>query len=237
MKEEDLFPPVRRLLEDLGYIVHAEVKNCDVTATKDEELIVVELKKNLTTKLLAQAVSRQKTGADVYVAVPKPTNYKPRAYRDTLNLLKKLELGLIFVNLLEGNSFAEVVCDPAPFTGVRVDPRKKSRLLKEINARSVEMNQGGITRRKIITAYTERCIHIACALQRFGEMSAKELSVLGMVHKDVYNALRGNHYGWFYKVEKGVYALTLKGRRDLDNYPEFVTYYSELLEKKNQDAT
>lgn len=99
------------------------------------------------------------------------------------------------------------------------------------------MNQGGITRRKIITAYTERCIHIACALQRFGEMSAKELSVLGMVHKDVYNALRGNHYGWFYKVEKGVYALTLKGRRDLDNYPEFVTYYSELLEKKNQDAT
>ena len=232
MKEEDLFLPVRQLFEDLGYTVNAEVNNCDVTATKDGELVVVELKKNLTTKLLAQAVARQKTGADVYVAVPKPKNYKPKAYRDTLYMLKKLELGLLFVNLLEGNSFAEVVCDPSPFTGVRVDGRKKTRLLKEINARSVEMNRGGITRKKIITAYTERCIHIACALQKFGEMSAKELSNLGMEHRDVYNSLRGNHYGWFYKVEKGIYALTLKGRRELDGYPELVTYYCALLEKR-----
>lgn len=142
MKEEDLFPPVRRLLEDLGYIVHAEVKNCDVTATKDEELIVVELKKNLTTKLLAQAVSRQNTGADVYVAVPKPTNYKPRAYRDTLNLLKKLELGLIFVNLLEGNSFAEVVCDPAPFTGRPGGSPKKIPSIKR-NQRPKRGNESG----------------------------------------------------------------------------------------------
>ncbi len=232
MKESDLFPPVQRLFEDLGYTVHAEVKNCDVTATKDRELIVIELKKNLTTRLLAQAVSRQKTGADVYVAVPKPKNYQPRSFRDTLYLLKKLELGLIFVNLLEGNSFAEVALDPAPFPGVRVDSRKKARLQKEIESRSVELNQGGVTRRKLITAYTERCIHMACALQKFGEMSPKALSLLGIAHKDVVNALRGNHYGWFYKVEKGVYALTLKGRQELLEYPELVTYYQALLEKR-----
>lgn len=232
MRESDLFPPIRRLFEDLGYVVHAEVKNCDVTATKGDELIVVELKKSLTTKLLAQAVTRQKTGALVYVAIPKPKKYRPRAYRETLDLLKKLELGLIFVNLPDGNAFAEVVQDPEPFAGLRLDPRKKAGILKEINARSVEMNQGGITRTKIVTAYTERCIHIACALQKFGEMSPKAISQLGIAHKDVYSILQKNHYGWFYRVEKGVYALTLKGRRELSQYPEFVTYYNTLLEKK-----
>ena len=234
MKETDLFLPIRRLFEDLGYTVHAEVRDCDVTATKDEELIVIELKRNLSVRLLEQALTRQKTGAMVYVAVPKPKNYKPRAYRETLAVIEKLELGLIFVNLLEGNSFAEVVCDPKPYSGVRINSKKRTQLRKEIENRSVGVNQGGSSRQKIVTAYTERCIRIACALQQYGEMSAKELSGLGIDHKAAYHALRANHYGWFYKVEKGVYALTLKARQDLKKYPEFVAYYMALMENNQK---
>lgn len=230
MKETDLFPPIKRLFEDLGYTVHAEVMDCDVTATRDDVLIVIELKRNLSVRLLEQALTRQKTGASVYLAVPKPRNYKPRAYRETLAVLQKLELGLIFVNLLDGNSFAEVVLDPAPFTGTHINPKKQAALRKEIASRSVGVNQGGSTRQKIVTAYTERCIFIACAMQKYGELSAKQLHELGIEHKAAYNALRGNHYGWFYKVEKGVYALTLKGRNDLKKYPEFTAYYTAMLD-------
>lgn len=231
MKESDLFPPVRRLLEELGYLVHAEVVHCDVTATKGDDLLVIELKRSLSAPLLAQAVSRQKLGASVYVAVPKPKNYRPRAFADTLYLLKKLELGLIFVNLLEGNSFAEVVLDPQPFTGVKLNPKKRAQLLKEHNSRSVELNHGGVTQQKIITGYTERCVKIACILTKFGEMSPKAISAYGLDRKDVANALRGNYYGWFYRVEKGIYALTLKGKHGLKSYPELVAYYNGLLER------
>ena len=38
MRESDLYPPIRAFLEDAGYLVRSEVKDCDVTATKDDEL-------------------------------------------------------------------------------------------------------------------------------------------------------------------------------------------------------
>ena len=75
MTEKELFPPVRDLFVKRGYKVNAEVRDCDVTATKDDEFIIIELKKNLSVTLLAQGLKRLKTGADVYIAVPKPKKY------------------------------------------------------------------------------------------------------------------------------------------------------------------
>lgn len=54
MTEKELFPPVRDLFVKRGYKVNAEVRDCDVTATKDDEFIIIELKKNLSVTLLAQ---------------------------------------------------------------------------------------------------------------------------------------------------------------------------------------
>ena len=48
MTEKELFPPVRDLFVKRGYKVNAEVRDCDVTATKDDEFIIIELKKNLS---------------------------------------------------------------------------------------------------------------------------------------------------------------------------------------------
>ena len=45
LREKDLYGPVRDYLENLGYQVKGEVKDCDIAALRDGELIVVELKR------------------------------------------------------------------------------------------------------------------------------------------------------------------------------------------------
>ena len=74
--EEDLYDPVKDFLLQKGYKVNGEVKDCDVTAMKDESLIVVELKKNLSVTLISQAVKRQKVADSVYIAIPKPLKFR-----------------------------------------------------------------------------------------------------------------------------------------------------------------
>ena len=44
MLETELYLPVKAFLEAQGYRVRGEVKNCDIAATKDDELLIVELK-------------------------------------------------------------------------------------------------------------------------------------------------------------------------------------------------
>jgi hypothetical protein len=44
MRETDLYAPVKVWLEGHGYEVHAEVHGCDPTATRGDDLVVVELK-------------------------------------------------------------------------------------------------------------------------------------------------------------------------------------------------
>ena len=59
-REWELFEPVRRLFAERGYSVNAEVRDCDVTAVKNDELVIIELKTSLSVALLAQGVKRQR---------------------------------------------------------------------------------------------------------------------------------------------------------------------------------
>ncbi len=232
--ESELFEPVRALFCDAGYKVNAEVKDCDVTAVKDDEFIIIELKKNLSVTLLAQGLRRQKTGAKVYVAVPKPKNYSPKKYRDTFYVLKKLELGLIFVTLRGDYSFAEIIIEPQEFfPPVSKNYKKRKAILEEINGRTIDTNTGGVTKRKIATAYTEKCINIACILDTYGELSPKQVRDYGGA-ENCGSIMRINAYGWFEKVQKGVYRITLKGRKGLLEYPELEKYYTEKLLGKQE---
>ena len=56
--ETDLYPPLFRYLTDQGYTVRSEVKHSDVTATKGDDLIIIELKRTFGTALLVQAIKR-----------------------------------------------------------------------------------------------------------------------------------------------------------------------------------
>lgn len=233
--ESDLFLPVKELFLNAGYSVNAEVKDCDVTATKGDELIICELKKNLSVQLLTQALIRQRSGAKVYVAVPKPKNYNARKFKDTLYLLKKLELGLVFVTLKGSLSFAEIVYEPLPFVPAALNRKKRASILKEIEGRSIDLNTGGVRGKKIATAFCERNIHIACALDIYGDLSPKKLSKLTDIEK-ASSILSMNAYGWFYKVSRGIYGITDKGRREILDYPELEGHYTKiLLDQKNTE--
>ena len=234
MTEKELYPPIRDLFEKRGYKVNAEVKDCDMTAVKDDEFIIVELKRNMTVTLLAQGLRRQRTGADVFVAVPKPKNYSFNKYRQVFSVLKKLELGLIFVSLRGGHSFAEIVFEPKPYTSNYKNYKKRKEILTEIEGRTVETNTGGITGTKIVTAYTEKCIKIACILDMYGELSPKGIREKGGAD-NTQTILRSNVYKWFRKIDKGLYGITDEGRRSLMDYPELEKYYTEMLMKEKQN--
>ena len=233
MTEKELYLPIHDLFEKRGYRVNAEVKDCDMTAVKDDEFIIVELKKNLSVALLAQGLKRQRTGADVFVAVPKPKQYSFRKFRSMFSVLKKLELGLIFVSLRGEHSFAEIVFEPKPYTSTYINRKKRKEIISEINGRTIDTNTGGVTGTKIITAYTEKCIHIACILDMYGDMSPKQIQNLGGAD-NTYTILRSNVYGWFKKTQKGIYGITDEGRKGILEYPELEKYYTELLLKQTK---
>ena len=63
LRESDLYGPVRDYLEGLGYEVKGEVRDCDITALRDGELIVVELKRGFTLELVYQEQVPDKSAA------------------------------------------------------------------------------------------------------------------------------------------------------------------------------
>jgi len=227
MREEELFPPIKSLFESMGFSVNAEVKNCDITASNEDGFIIIEMKRNLSVALLAQGLNRQRTGGDVYVAVPKPKNYNAKKYHDILCVLKKLELGLILVTLNEDYSYAEIALDPAPYNGTRVYSYRKKALLTEIAERKCDTNTGGVTGRKVATAYTEKAVHIACLLEKYGTLTTKELRELGSDSAKTTSILSSNFYGWFEKLDKTTYKLSDKWNDSL--YTELIKYYRTLV--------
>ena len=95
IKESDLYQPIKDYLDSLGYDTKGEVKNCDITAIKDDELVVVELKKGFTIELLYQAIERQKIADSVYVAIPFPKRgYKPTKIKPTSSRLQSVTISL-----------------------------------------------------------------------------------------------------------------------------------------------
>ncbi len=239
MLEKELYESVKLFLEDLGFQVQAEVKDCDVVGQKGEDLVIVELKRNLSVRLLTQAVQRQKLGADVYVAIPKPTRYKyDKKHKELLHLLRRLELGLLFVS--PEKQLVEVALHPQPLNLKQVlttGKKKRNALEKELELRQFNINQGGSSGTKIMTAYREQALFLCCALSEMGSGSAKELAVLiEMEQAKVSAMLRRNYYGWFEQPQRGVYCLTEEGKNAINQYPSIATFYFEKLHREAEEG-
>lgn len=239
MLEKDLYESVKIFLEDMGFKVQAEVKDCDVVGQKGEDLVIVELKRNLSVRLLTQAVQRQKLGADVYVAVPKPARYKyDKKHKELLHLLRRLELGLLFVT--PEKRFVEAALHPQPLNLKQIlntGKKKRNALEKELEQRQFDMNQGGSSKTKIMTAYREQALFLCCALSEGESYTARELSELTGVEQTKLSAmLRRNYYGWFEQPKKGVYCLTEEGRKGMEQYPSVAAFYLKKLHKKSEEG-
>jgi len=232
-REEDLYRPIHDHLCESGYTVRSEVKHCDIAAVKDDRLLVVEMKKNLNLEVILQATLRQKLTDLVYIAVPKPgRDLYSKRWSNLSYLLKRLQLGLIVVSLKEDCSLVEVLFEPVPFDMERTrkrSARKKQELIKEFESRYGDFNTGGCTGKKLVTAYREMAVQIACCLIEHGPMKPKALRGLGTDEKKTTTILAKNHYGWFDRVSTGLYGINEKGCKEVLEYRELYEYYMGLM--------
>jgi len=230
--EVDLYKPIKELFTQQGYVVHGEVNECDVAAIKEQELVLIELKLSLSIDLLIQATKRQRLTNEVYVAIPRPKlNFRSKKWKDSCHLVRRLELGLILVSFLGDEAQAEIVFHPASFDRKKSMQRSKKKriaMLTEIEGRLGDYNVGGSSQTKIMTAYKENCIHIACCLLQSGPLSPKSLRMMGTGEK-TFTILNKNYYGWFDKIQRGIYVISDTGKSELLEFPDFVTHYNEVV--------
>ncbi len=206
-READLYPPIKAFLQAQGYTVKAEVGPADAMACRgDEPPLIVEMKTGLTLTLVLQGVARQAAFDHVYLAVPQPAKAWANRYRDMIALLRRLGLGLLTV-APDGQVTAHL--DPAPY-----QPRRNTvvaaRLLREFQRRVGDPNTGGTTGVKRMTAYRQDALRIAAHLAQHGALSPAALARATGLQKAA-SILRDDHYGWFFRVSRGVYDLTATG--------------------------
>ena len=223
MRETDLYPPIKHYLEKQGYEVKAEVNDCDVVAVRgDEPPVIVELKLSLSLPLLIQAVDRQSLVDNVYMAIPKPTKKAggglwKRNRGGFLKLCRRLGVGLMTVDLQRPVYRAvEVHCDPVPYSP-RKNKKRAGRLLKEFSQRVGDPNMGGSSKTKIITAYRQDALRCASYINQKGAVRLKEIREQTSVER-AGGILQKDHYGWFTRVDRGIYDLTPTGKNALQTF-------------------
>ena len=233
--ETELYEPIKAFLEAEGYTVQAEVKHCDIAAQKEGQLIIIELKKAFSLKLVYQALERQSLTELVFVAIPRPKKgHRQKAWKDLLRLLNRLELGLLTVALDSPMKTVDVVLEPSDSIAWK-NRKKRERIQKELDGRSLNSNTGGMNRKKLMTAFREKSIRIACLLEAKGQTSTAEIRALGMEACIV--PLSKNYDEWFERLQRGVYALSEKGREALaqEEYKEAVTFYRKEMQERKEE--
>jgi hypothetical protein len=217
--ETALYSPVKSFLEGQGYTVKGEVGRCDIVARRgDEPPVIVELKIALTLELLLQGVSRLGLAESVYLAVPAPRGVSPVFDKRMHKLLRRVGLGLLLVHEPSGGrQVVEAVLDPKPYRP-RIDTRRAGRMLREFATRVGDPNSGGSTTRvKLVTAYRQQALRMASVLLARGPRRPAALKLEADAPKAA-SILQQDHYGWFERVSRGVYALTPAGTAALDSF-------------------
>jgi hypothetical protein len=209
--ETDLYLPVKRHLESLGLTVKGEVKGCDLVALSDgePELVVIgELKCAFTLELVLQAVDRTAAADEVWLAVAASKRGRGREGDPRVKkLCRFLGFGLMAVT---PTCVVEVIVEPAPWKPRR-DARRRSRIVEEFRRRRGDPIVGGSTRLPQMTAYRQQALVVAHAL-RDGPLRPRDLKP---VAPDAAKILQADVYGWFERVERGIYRLTERGRAAL----------------------
>jgi hypothetical protein len=219
--EADLYAPVKRFLERQGYDVKGEVRGCDLVARRGSEpLVIVELKLRFNLALVLQGVERLALSDAVYLAVPRRVGNRREAAspddRTVRKLCRRLGLGLMTVNPTAPIDRAvEIVLDPLPYRP-RQNKRRAALLLGEHARRVGDHNTGGVRGVRIVTAYRQEALRCAQLLEG-GAMRVRAMRATGRV-PNVGKILLDDVYGWFRRVERGVYELSPDGRLALESY-------------------
>jgi hypothetical protein len=206
--ETSLYPPVKRFLEDLGFEVKGEICGCDIVALDGgtpTALVIVELKLSFTLDLVLQAVDRSASCDEVWLAIRASLRGRGREADPRVRKLCRL-LGFGLLCIFQSGR-VEVIVEPAPWRP-RLNSKRRSKIVDEHRRRKGDPAAGGSTRKPIMTAYRQRALACAVALR---EAPARPRDLKYTV-PDAPKILLHNVYGWFTRVERGVYALSESGR-------------------------
>lgn len=212
--ETTLYAPVKTFLERLGFTVKGEVRGCDLVAVRageDPLVVIAELKLGFSLELVLQAVDRLRSADEVWLAVPATRRGRDRDGRARM-LCRRLGIGLLAVNT--ARDAVEILVEPGPYDP-RLQQRKRGLLLREFHRRRGDTAVGGSTRQKILTAYRQQALDCAQAL-RDGPLRPRDLKPLA---PDAGKILLANHYGWFERVQPGLYRLAPPGETALLQWP------------------
>ena len=173
-------------------------------------IVIGELKLRFNLDLVLQGVDRTAACDEIWLAVRTSRHgreHDPRVRK----LCRLLGFGLLGVS---GTGRVELLVQPSPWRPRR-DPQRRSQLLMEHRRRQGDPTLGGSTREPIMTAYRQQALACAAALAD-GPRRPRDLK---SVLPDASRILLSNVYGWFVRVERGVYALTDLGRAALIRWP------------------
>jgi hypothetical protein len=207
--ETALYAPVKRFLEGLGYCVKGEIGGADLVGVRDDGRLVVigELKLRFSLDLLLQAVDRMAACDEVWMAIrARPVRAEVR------KLCRLLGFGLLTVDLA---GRVEAVVPAGPYRP-RANPKRRGKYLQEHRRRQGDPAQGGSTRAPIMTAYRQRSLACAAALR---DSPARPRDLKPAI-EDAPALLLRNVYGWFVRLERGLYGLSEEGRAALLQWPQ-----------------
>ena len=112
------------------------------------------------------------------------------------------------------SGFVEMLVEPKPWRP-RQD-RRRARLIHEHRTRHGDPAPGGSTRSPIMTAYRQQAL--ACAASLAG--GPRRTREIRSAIPNASSILLRNVYGWFTRIERGVYALTPEGTSALARWPQ-----------------
>jgi hypothetical protein len=213
--ETTLYKPVKRYLEALGFTVKGEVCGCDLVALRGDEppmVVVGELKLGFSLDLLLQAVDRTAACDEVWLAVRAAGRGGRLQDPRVRKLCRFLGFGLLGVSAIGS---VDVLVEPKPWRP-RQDKRRRARLVHEHQSRIGDPALGGSTKHPIMTAYRQQAL--ACATSLAG--GPRRTSELRSVIPNAPTILLRNVYGWFTRIERGLYKLTPEGALALGRWPQ-----------------
>lgn len=214
--ETALYKPVKRFLEDLGFEAKGEICGCDIVAVDrgtPAAVVIAELKLTFTLDLVLQAVDRTAVSDEVWVAVRASRRGRGREHDARVKKLCRL-LGLGLLTVFASGK-VEVIVEPAPWRPRR-DAKRRSRIVEEHRRRQGDPALGGSTRKPIMTAYRQQALACAATLQ--GKPARPR--DLRPIAPDAAKILQRNVYGWFTRLERGIYGLTDKGQSALETWED-----------------
>ncbi|SFL14967.1 Putative PD-(D/E)XK phosphodiesterase [Paenibacillus sp. 1_12] len=111
----------------------------------------------------------------------------------------------------------------------RLNKRAADGIVKEFMERRADYNVGGSSKKKLMTSYREKALHLAQLLHHHGTLSPLRLRQLTGNPKTA-GLLQKNYYRWYQRVERGIYRLSPLGEEALVTYGHVVAELPPLPE-------